>query len=251
MYLLNVFMLVRSHLGSSSWPILAHLGSFSSRASMAKVKKEVVKGAAAKARVVKKAVAALPKAAVAKAKGKQTSSSRSNSAIVDKGEFKKTRNLDLTVLRAIQTRYPGIDEPSLYGTIVDGMSLFDYVKAKKVAAALKGAYLEEDMWDGLKTTFSISVASPVMVKDKSETVDPLLVHALAACRTQDMNVRTRASLCGWFAKAKELNQRSLVGIVSNLSKLHAGASANSAHVCLSFLKMAKSCLCTLLSQMIF
>ena len=192
-------------------------------------KKKAGKQSAAKAKAVKKAVAALPKAAVQKAKGEITGP-RCNSQIVGRSEVKKTRSLDAEVKRAIETRYVGIEDSSMYGNIVNGSSFFDAVKARKVACALKGQYLDDDLWADMEKIYKIEVAQAVVVKDKKEAVDPFVVNALHACKTADMSQRSRASLCGWFQNCKSMNQRTLVGIVTNLSKLHPAASSNSAHV---------------------
>ena len=158
--------------------------STSSPASMARQKE--VKNSALKSKAQKKAIAQLPKAAVAKAQGSSSSKgARCNSTIVTKGELKKTRSLDEEVKRAIQLRFVGIDEASMFGNIVEGMTLFDAVKAKKVQVALRGGYLDDAMWDDMVAKYKIKVVVPVSVRDKNETVDPTLVSSLAACKTNE------------------------------------------------------------------
>ena len=185
----------------------------------------------AKSKAKAKAAAALPVAARL---------GRANSMILagDKAEAKKSRNLVTEANRLLKKWFPTISDQQKYSHVVDGKSLFDFTCEAKVQHATKGTYFEEDFWTKAAAKYDIDMAvRPCTVINAAEVVDTNLVTAITACTTKNMKERTKSAIIAHFKQGKDMNQRSICGLVAELVKLNPSANADTAAVFLEFMKL--------------
>ena len=202
--------------------------AFSLLSMAGKSAKAKAKGSA-KAKKVAKEVAALPAAA---------KSGRSNSTITaDKGEAKKTRKLNTVVKMLIDKWFPGATEQQQHSHIIDSKSLWQYISDRKVQNATRGEYFEDEFWAKTAEKYSIDLnVKPAKVIDDKEKVDLSLVSALTSTATRNMKCRSKSALIAIFKQGKDINQRSLCGIVCQLAQMSPSANADTANIFTEFMK---------------
>ena len=199
------------------------------------------KGAGAKIKADKEAKQASKQQSITAAEAQRLQKKRQNSAITSPSEKKKTRAVDMEVLRVIRKRVPNPSDALLYGNIVEEKCMVEYVTEEKLKQASQGKYLKEEWWQDLFRKFSVSEDEkrPCQVIDKTEHVDPALVRALAQAKSKNCVQRSRAPLVSWFRAATAVNQRTICGIVGYLIGLKPAANEASSTLFIEFMKMVE------------
>lgn len=88
----------------------------------------------------------------------------------------------------------------------------------KRAAKASGAKLGSSYWQGLKTEYKIGSAAAgsaeaLVVRDKSQEVNPELKSALEMVRGANLTKKNISRLSSYLASAAPTNQRELVGLL--------------------------------------
>ena len=177
-------------------------------------------------------------AAVQKATSPQ--SARYNTKIVDRGEKRKTRELDAEVLRCIKKKLPGVTEPQLYGHVVEGKNLWDRARLHKLEMAAAGKYVTDEFWDEWIPKYDLmQMKKAVQVVNTEESLDPKLLQYIDIAESKDGKIRSRQPLCSWFRQVTVLNQREVCGVVTYVGTLKPAANPEAALMVIDFMKMVE------------
>ena len=180
------------------------------------------------------------KAKAATKKEIPTGVGRANSKIThSKLEAKKTRQLDAAVKEVLRKWAPNLTHKQKFSNVVDGETLFEFVSKRKCELAKLGQYFPHDFWDKTCAKYSIDTSVKLCaVKDEKEKVDASLVSAITACDTKNMKFRGKSGLIAFLKQSREINQRTLCGLISQLSSCTPSASVESATMILEFIRLA-------------
>lgn len=148
------------------------------------------------------------------------------------------RGTDEQVDRCLGEHFKGWSSLETHGSIIDGMTLAERIKADKRMARETSSRLGSSYWVELRAKYSASAtwAAELKVADSSQPVSAVLIEGLRHAANPNVTKRTKAPLLNYLATTASMNQKELCGLIRHIMQVRPGSSPSATSLVVEVMK---------------